>query len=255
MTDLILSGNNDLGVSSLDIAGMLESFHPHVRKSIERLARRQVIQLPPMRKVKDYQSLSPNNSTSAYFFAGEQGKRDSIIVVAQLSPEFTARLVDRWQELESQQLPKVPQTMHEALRLAADALEQNAHLSLVARQQGDRIKSLQNLFEAGVTPFEFAKRLNGVNCQEVYSTLKGRGWLYRDASGGWRVSSTARDLYLTERSGRRERASGQVMITATPVLLKRGAALLHKLYLHEQLPMKKSWDGIFTHPKTGSDDQ
>ncbi|MCF5965083.1 phage antirepressor KilAC domain-containing protein, partial [Xanthomonas perforans] len=36
----------------------------------------------------------------AYVFAGEQGKRDSIVVVAQLSPEFTARLVDRWQELE-----------------------------------------------------------------------------------------------------------------------------------------------------------
>lgn len=36
-----------------------------------------------------------------YVFSGEQGKRDSIIVVAQLSPEFTARLVDRWQELEA----------------------------------------------------------------------------------------------------------------------------------------------------------
>lgn len=30
------------------------------------------------------------------------GKRDSYVVVAQLSPEFTARLVDRWQELEEQ---------------------------------------------------------------------------------------------------------------------------------------------------------
>jgi len=28
-------------------------------------------------------------------------KRDSYVVVAQLSPEFTARLVDRWQELEA----------------------------------------------------------------------------------------------------------------------------------------------------------
>lgn len=29
-------------------------------------------------------------------------KRDSYVVVAQLSPEFTAKLVDRWQELENQ---------------------------------------------------------------------------------------------------------------------------------------------------------
>ena len=27
------------------------------------------------------------------------GKRDSYIIVAQLSPEFTARIVDRWQAL------------------------------------------------------------------------------------------------------------------------------------------------------------
>lgn len=35
-------------------------------------------------------------------FESEEGKRDSIIVVAQLSPEFTARLVDRWKELEEE---------------------------------------------------------------------------------------------------------------------------------------------------------
>ena len=29
------------------------------------------------------------------------GKRDSYVAVAQLSREFTARLVDRWQELEA----------------------------------------------------------------------------------------------------------------------------------------------------------
>ena len=37
-------------------------------------------------------------TTSAYRLE----KRDSFVVVAQLSPEFTARLVDRWQELEAQ---------------------------------------------------------------------------------------------------------------------------------------------------------
>ena len=40
-----------------------------------------------------------------YVFEGEQGKRDSIVVVAQLSPEFTARLVDRWRELENARGP------------------------------------------------------------------------------------------------------------------------------------------------------
>jgi phage regulator Rha-like protein len=49
-------------------------------------------------------------------------KRDSYVVVAQLCPEFTARLVDRWQELEAQASTgfKVPTTLSAALRLAAD---------------------------------------------------------------------------------------------------------------------------------------
>jgi hypothetical protein len=104
-----------------------------------------------------------------------------------------------------------------------------------------------------VTPFEFAKRLNGVNCQKINAALAARGWLFADSFGNWRASSKARDLYLTERSGRVARSDGRAMVTATPVLLQRGAALLHKLYLHEQLPMKKTWNGAFSHLKTGSD--
>jgi phage regulator Rha-like protein len=51
-------------------------------------------------------------------------QRDSYVIVAQLSPEFTARLVDRWQELEKQVAqPQVPQSFAEALRLAADTQE------------------------------------------------------------------------------------------------------------------------------------
>lgn len=48
-------------------------------------------------------------------------KRDSILLVARLSPEFTAAIVDRWQELEDQQ-PKhiLPQSFSEALQLAAN---------------------------------------------------------------------------------------------------------------------------------------
>ena len=42
-------------------------------------------------------------------------------MVVQLCPEFTARLVDRWQELEARiaRPVTIPQTLPEALRLAA----------------------------------------------------------------------------------------------------------------------------------------
>lgn len=73
------------------------SRHDDVKRSIARLVDRGVIHTPPMAE----KSSSQGRPGMEYVFQGEQGKRDSIIVAAQLSPEFTARLVGRWQELEA----------------------------------------------------------------------------------------------------------------------------------------------------------
>lgn len=93
---------DNIKMTSVEIAELVGSRHDKVKQSIERLAERRIIQLPPMGRVENKQSLSPNRFVNVYIFEGEQGKRDSIIVVAQLCPEFTARLVDRWRELEEQ---------------------------------------------------------------------------------------------------------------------------------------------------------
>ncbi|HHR6030392.1 TPA: phage antirepressor KilAC domain-containing protein [Providencia alcalifaciens] len=111
----------DLTVTSLEISELVESRHDKVKQSIERLAKRGVIALPPMGEKP-----TEGRPVSFYLFSGEKGKRDSIIVVAQLMPEFTARLVDRWQELENRNA--LPQTLPEALRLAADLAEENQQL-------------------------------------------------------------------------------------------------------------------------------
>ncbi|WP_422645891.1 KilA-N domain-containing protein [Xenorhabdus eapokensis] len=109
-------------MSSREIADLVESRHDKVKQSIQRLAKRGVIQLPPMGEVNNNQSDSPNSRSKAYMFSGEKGKRDSIVVVAQLSPEFTARLVDRWQELENQLTkPQAPQPAVSNLVLEVDA--------------------------------------------------------------------------------------------------------------------------------------
>lgn len=116
--------HNQQGITSLDISELVQSELRAVNLSIERLAKRGVIQLPPMVKVENKQSLSPNKYTSAYVFSGEQGKLDSITVVAQLCPEFTAALVKRWYDLENQNAVQLPQTFAEALQLAADQARQ-----------------------------------------------------------------------------------------------------------------------------------
>ncbi|HDR8924534.1 TPA: phage antirepressor KilAC domain-containing protein [Burkholderia vietnamiensis] len=110
-----------LTMSSREIADLVESRHDSVMRTIERLADRGVVTLPPLVEVSN-PGLGPK-TIRVY----QVGKRDSYVIVAQLSPEFTARLVDRWQELEqyaANASPAVPQTFADALRLAADQQEQ-----------------------------------------------------------------------------------------------------------------------------------
>lgn len=105
-------------MTSQEIADLVESRHDKVKQSIERLALRGTIKLPPLGEVKNHLG----QSVAVY----QVSKRDSYIVVAQLSPEFTARLVDRWQELENQ--ARIPQNLPDALRLAADLAEEKQKL-------------------------------------------------------------------------------------------------------------------------------
>ena len=96
-------------IDSLEISKLVESRHSDVKRSIERLVKRGIIQPAPMAVCGRINELGFKQTVNAYQFEGEQGKRDSIIVVAQLSPEFTARLVDRWIELEqSVRTPELP---------------------------------------------------------------------------------------------------------------------------------------------------
>ena len=88
-------------MTSVEIAELVGSRHDKVKQSIERLAKRGVIHNPPLRDYGRINGLGLKQGFHVYVFEGEQGKRDSIVVAAQLCPEFTARLVDRWTELES----------------------------------------------------------------------------------------------------------------------------------------------------------
>lgn len=87
--------------------------------------------LRTIRDLIDGQILSPQIEALKSEYRGREleyyalNKRDSLVLVARLSPEFTAAVVDRWQELEGA-APKLPQTFAEALRLAADQAEQIA---------------------------------------------------------------------------------------------------------------------------------
>ncbi|MFS8375060.1 Rha family transcriptional regulator [Xanthomonas campestris] len=96
----VITAGDAPAITSRDIAELIDSRHDNVKQSIERLVQRGVIVQPPLGDEPSTDAMGRSRPTQVYVFAGVQGKRDSIVVVAQLSPEFTAHLVDRWQELE-----------------------------------------------------------------------------------------------------------------------------------------------------------
>ncbi|ENK6875175.1 TPA: ORF6N domain-containing protein [Escherichia coli] len=120
-----------------------------------------------------------------------------------------------------------------------------------AERQARYISKLESHLADGITPVQFCKQLNGVNTRQINAFLEERNWLYDDRPEAmyprWRVKAYARGQYLTERSGQVEQENGEMREIFKPLPKKKGAAWLYRHYLNGELPMKKTWDGQFTH--------
>ncbi|MFS7159790.1 phage antirepressor KilAC domain-containing protein [Serratia proteamaculans] len=137
MNTMITSANRTM--SSREIAQLVESRHSDVCTTIDRLVKRGAI--------SGYAAMPYTHPQNGRQYSEYQvNKRDSYVVVAQLSPEFTARLVDRWQELENQ--TSVPQSLPEALRLAADMAEQNAALEQKVQDDAPKVAFVDHYVDA-----------------------------------------------------------------------------------------------------------
>jgi len=174
LSPMMRKNSSVLTMSSREIADLVESRHDSVKRTIERLQDKGLIQLTPMVEVK--------NHLGQVVTEYQLIKRDTYVVVAQLSPEFTARLVDRWQELENQQMPQIPQTLSEALRLAADQAEQIERQNLLIEQQRPKVEFVQRYVEAGTTKSlrETAKILK-VPERAMIDCSVGDGLLFRQS--------------------------------------------------------------------------
>lgn len=210
-----------LAMSSREIAALVESRHDNVKRTIERLGEKGVIRFTPSEETSH--AGAGARPVSVYLV----DKRDSFVVVAQLSPEFTARLVDRWQELESQLahgVPAVPTNLADALRLAADQVEQNQALQLVISEQAPKVQALERLSGAAGTMCitDAAKHLK-VSPSRLFDWLQQNRWIYRRSGSarwigyqpriqdGWIMHKVT--VLVRDDQGD-ERAASQVRITA-----------------------------------------
>ena len=91
-------------MSSVEISKLTKKRHDNVKRLIEDLAAGGLVH-PQSEDEWSTDKLGRPRATRIY----NVGERDSYVIVAQLSPEFTGKLVDRWQYLEKQaQKPELP---------------------------------------------------------------------------------------------------------------------------------------------------
>lgn len=160
-------------------------------------------------------------------------------------------VIRRWHELEAQVAKPQQLSTIEILQIAMESEKARLLLTAQVEQQAEKIHSMENLFKEGMTHTQFCKGLNGVNVMQVGKYLEARNWLFNESKSGlrFRVASYARDKYMTEHQHEVIPHGKEPFVSFTPVLLKKGAIRLYDLYLAGELPMKKTWDGLFTHDK------
>ncbi|MCW9721225.1 Rha family transcriptional regulator [Proteus mirabilis] len=162
-------------MTSKEIAELVGAREDNVKRTIERLANSGVISQPPTEDgIKSANGVIPKH----YVFSGEEGKRDSIIIVAQLSPEFTARLVDRWKELEDERAkPKSQAEIIAAMALAN--LESERRISHV-EQKVEQVNEVVEQIKQGTIPvgwigYSLAKTKSGMTIDKCKTLAKQYG--------------------------------------------------------------------------------
>ncbi|WP_431699871.1 Rha family transcriptional regulator [Pseudomonas sp. BR20] len=235
-----------ISMTSSEIAGLTRKLHKNVIRDIREM-------LDELRKDgSDVSHVREDLDTRGYTSNFHLDRELTELLLTGYSIPLRLKVIRRLNELEAENKKAVALPSYaEALRLYADQIEQTQVLRVENHQQATKIHSLENPFKEGMTHTQFCKGLNGVNVMQVGNYLEARSWLYNESKSGirHRVGSYARDKYMTEHQVEVTPHGKDPFISYTPILLRKGAARLYDLYLAGELPMKKTWDGLFTHDK------
>lgn len=200
--------NATLTMSSREIARITESRHRDVCLSIRNLMNKGVI--------GGYaESPYTHEQNGQVYYEYHINKRDTYVIVAQFSPEFTARLVDRWQELENQQ--KLPSNYLQALKALVESEEEKQTLLLENQTMKPKADFVDHYVEVGTSKSlrETAKILNFPEKMMIECLLRDRA-LYRQSGNLLPYSDKQSKQLFTVKTGTAEHGHNftQTRVTA-----------------------------------------
>lgn len=166
-TDIALSravGNGQpLTMSSREIADLTSKQHQHVRRDIKAML--EGLKIDPSSFGRIYKDAAGRDQEEYSL-----PKRETLILVSGYSMELRAKIIDRWMDLEDQEARRagtnvhflIPQTLPEALRLAADL--------------ADTVEKQKARIEADKPKVDFHDGVaEAINCQSVEEVAKVMG--------------------------------------------------------------------------------
>ena len=168
--------NTSLTMSSREIAELCEKQHPHVLRDIRNMLN------------SLYPNLDGLDSKGIFAIKNEYGltleillpKREVMILVSGYRIDLRAKIIDRLEELESQQKPttKIPQSFSEALMLAAQ-------LQAEKEQNAPKVEAFDRLAtatEGAMNLTNAAKHLQ-MQPRAFNQFLFANGWIYKRTIG------------------------------------------------------------------------
>lgn len=140
MNKLIL--NENVTMSSREIAFLTDKQHQHVKRDIEKM----MLELKKDASIFGHIYTDTMNRGQTEYLLD---KKHVECLLTGYSAELRMRVIERWHELEDvNKKPSIPQTLPEALRLAADLAEQNYKQQIVIEQQKPAVDFVDNYVKA-----------------------------------------------------------------------------------------------------------
>ncbi|ETU77359.1 hypothetical protein AN459_17735 [Pseudomonas aeruginosa] len=227
--------NKPVTMSSLEIAELTGKQHKNVIRDIRTMLSELSEDGSDLSHVRE--ELDGRGYTAAFHLP----RREVEILLTGYSIPLRAKVIDRLHELEEQAKGaafRVPQSLPEALRLAAELAEKNEQLALENKEMAPKAVVFDNCVALRQESLAtFVRTLEGVNTMAIKGDLADLGYLYRTVGAGkYRVYAKYRNVLFTEKLiAHPTRPVYEILPTP------EGKKLIVQLYRDGKLTMKKAY--------------